>query len=68
MSPWEAVVILQNNIIALGRLCWYSRVLLEHPVCCVGRARYDSSIRDALLVQPSILGALGSLGWYSRIL
>ena len=51
-SPWEAVLIQQNNIGALGRLCKYSRVLLEHPVGCFG----------------STTGALARLCWYSRIL
>ena len=55
MSPWEAVVVQQNNIGAHGRLCWYSRVLLEHPVGYVGRAQYYRSTREAVLVQQSTI-------------
>ena len=68
MSPWEAVVGQQNNKGALGRLCWYSRVPLEHPVGCVGKAQYYRSTREAVLIQQSTIGALGILDWYSRIL
>ena len=67
-SPSEAVLVQQNNIGALGRLCWYSRVLVEHTVCCVGRAQCYRSTREAVLVRQSTIGALGSLSWYSRIL
>ena len=63
------MLVQQINIGALGRLCWYSRVLLEHPVVCVGRAQYyRSTRREAVLAQQSTIEALGSLGWYSRIL
>ena len=55
MSPWEAVLVQQNNIGALGRLCLYSRVLLEHPVGCAGRAQYYRSSREAVLVQQSTI-------------
>ena len=55
MSPWKAVVVQQNNIGALGRLCWYSRALLEHPVGFVGRAQYYRSTREAVLVQQSTI-------------
>ena len=61
MSPGEAVVVQQNNIGALGRLCWYSRVLLEHPVGCVGRAQYYRSTREAVLEQQSTLATLWRL-------
>ena len=55
MSTWEAVLVQQNNIGALGRLCLYSRVLLEHPVGSVGRAQYYRSTREAVLVQQSTI-------------
>ena len=35
-STTEALGKQQNTIGAFGKLCWYSRVLLEHSVCCVG--------------------------------
>ena len=62
------MLVQQNNKGALGRLCWHSRVLLEHPVGCFGRAQYYRSTRETVLVQQSTIGALGGRGWYSRIL
>ena len=62
------VLVQKSTRVALGRLCWYSRVLLENPVGCFGRVQYYRSTREAVLVQQSTIGALGSLGWYNRIL
>ena len=73
-----AVLVQQSTTGALGKLCWYTRIikkhsvgcviLLEHPVGCFGRAQYYRNTREAVLVQQSTIGALRSLGWYSRIL
>ena len=53
---------------ALGRLCWYSRVLQERWGGCVGTVEYYRSAGEAVLVQQSTLGALVRLCWYSRVL
>ena len=36
---------------ALGRLCWYSRVLQERWGGCVGTVEYYRSTGEAVLVQ-----------------
>ena len=60
---------MQKSIIgALGRLCWYSRVLQEHSGGCVGKEEYYRSPREAVFVQKSNIGALGRLCWYRRLL
>ena len=68
----------QSNIGALGMLCRYRRVLLEHSEgCgdteeywggCAGTAEYYRNTVDAVLVQPSTTEALGRLCWYSKVL
>ena len=64
----------QSTIGALGRLCWYPRLLQEHSEGCAGTnvlhehwggwagiEKYYRSTREAVLVQQSIIGALGRL-------
>ena len=63
----EAVFVQKSTIGALGRLCWYSRVLYEHSGDCVGTAKYYRSTGEAWLVQKSTK-ALGRLCRYSRVL
>ena len=46
----------QSTIEALGRLCWYNRVQLEHLEGCFGLVEYYRRTRAALLVQTSITG------------
>ena len=53
---------------AIGKLCWYSRILREHSGSCIGTEEYYRSSREAVLVQKSNIGALGWLCWYSRVL
>ena len=68
MSTREAELVQKSIIGALGRLCWYRRVLKEHSGGCVGIEEYYRSTREAVLVQQSNIGALGRLRWYSRVL
>ena len=53
---------------AIGKLCWYNRILQEHFGSCIGTEEYYRSTREAVLVQRSIIGALGRLCWYSRVI
>ena len=53
---------------AIGKLCWYSRILQEHSGSCIGTEEHNRSTREAVLVQKSIIGALGRLCWYSRVI
>ena len=46
----ESVLVQQNTIEALGRLCWYSRVLHKHSGGCVGTAEYYKITDEAVLV------------------
>ena len=53
-STPESVLLLFSRVLlagALGRLCWYSRVLQEHLGGCVGTAEYYRSTGEAVLVQ-----------------
>ena len=47
----EAVLVKQGTKGALGRLCWYSRVLQEYSGGCAGIEEYYSSTREAVLLQ-----------------
>ena len=58
----------QSNIGALGRPCWYSRLLQEHSGGCIGTDECYRSTREVVLVQKSTIGELGRLCWYSRVL
>ena len=69
------MLVQQSNIGALGMLCRYRRVLLEHSEGCGdieeywgGCAEYYRNTVDAVLAQPSTTGALGRLYWYSKVL
>ena len=69
------MLVQQSNIEALGMLCRYRRVLLEHSEGCGdieeywgGCAEYYRNTVDAVLAQPSTTGALGRLYWYSKVL
>ena len=53
---------------ALGKLCWYRKVLQEHSGGCAGTAEYYRSTRQAVLVQESTIEALERLCRYRRIL
>ena len=60
----EVVLVRTSTIGALGRLCWYRRVLYEHSGGCVDTVEHSG----AVLVQQRPIGALGSLCLYSRVL
>ena len=62
-----AVLVQQSTTEALWKLCWYSRIQLEHSEGCVGIAEYYRSTLEAVLVEQSNIGALGRLCWYSRV-
>ena len=60
------MLVQQSTIGALGvggRLCVYTRVLLEHSGVCAGTVEYLRNTRKALLVEQSNIGALGRLCW-----
>ena len=62
-------MLVQKSIIgALGKLCWYSRVLYDHSVRCAGTAENYRSTREAVLVQKNNIGALVMLYRYRRVL
>ena len=48
-STGEAVLVQQSTTGAIGRLCWYRRVLLEHSGGCAGIEVCYSSNREAVL-------------------
>ena len=56
-STPESVLVQQSTTGALGRLCWYSRVLQKH---------WGGGV--AVLVQQNTIEALGKLCGYSKIL
>ena len=58
----------QSTTGALGRICWYSRLLQEHTGGSAGTDGYYRSTGEVVLVQKSTVGALGRLCWYSRVL
>ena len=64
----EAVLVQQNTVESLGRLCWYSRILQEHSGGSAGTDEYYRCTWEAALVQQSNIGALGRLCWYNRVL
>ena len=64
----EVVLVQRSTIEAIGRLCWYSRVLKEHLGCCAGTEEYCTSTGETVLVQQSSKGALWRLCWYRRVL
>ena len=47
-----------NTTGALGRLCWYNKVLYEYWLGCAGRVEYYMSTGETVLVQKSTTGAL----------
>ena len=53
------MLVQQNTTEALGRLCWYRRVLQEHSGGCVGTAEYYKSTDEAVLVWQTTIEALG---------
>ena len=76
-----AVLVQQSNIRALGMLCRYRRVLLEHSEGCGGTEEYYRRTGEAVLVQKSTIGEPGTvlvqqstigtlwtLCWYNRAL
>ena len=45
----KAVLAQQNTVEALGRLCWYSRILYEHSGGSAGTEEYYMCTREAVL-------------------
>ena len=57
-STREAVLAQYNTTGALGRLCWYNKILYEYWLGCAGRVEYYMSTGESVLVQKSTTGAL----------
>ena len=67
-STREAVLGWKNAIVAVRRLCWYSRVLKEPSGCCARTAEYYRCTREAVVVQQNTTGTHKRLCWYRRVL
>ena len=57
------MLVQKSTVGALGRQYWYSRVLQEKSVDCVGTAEFYRSTVEAVLVSKSTIGGLGRLCW-----
>ena len=60
-STGAALMVHQIATGAIGKLCWYSRILQEHSGSCIRTEEYYRSNREAVLVQNCIIGALRRL-------
>ena len=67
-STGETVMVHQITTGAIGKLCWYSRILQENSGSCICTEEYYRSTREAMLVQQSNIGAFGWLCWCNRVL
>ena len=54
-STGEAVMVHQIATGAIGKLCWYSRILQEHSGSCIGTEDYNRSTREAVLEHKSTI-------------
>ena len=64
----KAVLVPKSTIGSLWRLCLYRRVQKEQSGGCAGKAEYQRSTGEAVLVQLSTIEVLGGCAWYRRVL